>query len=450
MPSHAVAHQPVHRTVAHGAGRASDDPTGVLALQRLAGNRAVASLLQREPETGPPGAEPPPKEPERVTAYLGLNPKAGKEAKQLEKSSKSRVLVSLNDPVAEAKFKEPGTSAAFDFVIDELGFDLADVKRWDLATDVLLNADPNVREQLAQVMRWFNQAEKGEITLERIVLSGHSNGVELWGEARADDTSKPGKLLMQRDLQALVDTFPKAAAQVQDIMFSACFSINAVLIVTDLFPNLQTCWSYKGFSPDVKQGSGKHIEKWARATEGEGTLHKRDKQGNSALWTRADGFVVGDPAAAAVGPLFTEVARGWADVVLPMVRGDRDADKAVLDPIYIKLQDVAAHPGADSGMRATINEAMPVVLRLRFWATHVRERFGQEYAAELGPAYQALGLQQPSWAGLTRPALKKHLGELDKAYEAHPDQAAAKATLQKLVRRGLYRLESDVIKTDWI
>ena len=59
-------------------------------------------------------------------------------------------------------------------------------------------------------MRWFNRAEKGEIVLERLVLSGHSNGVELWGDAEADAESKPGTMVVERDLRALTTVFPDA------------------------------------------------------------------------------------------------------------------------------------------------------------------------------------------------------------------------------------------------
>lgn len=415
----------------------------LLRLQQLAGNRAVTSLVQRL-------AEHDETEPERVTGYLGLNPLAGREVGKLERASRTRVMVSLNDPAAEAKFREPGDEAVFEFVEDELGITLDDFARWDRATDILLDADPAIREQLADVMRWFNQAENGEITLERLVLSGHSNGVELWGESDRDAESKAGTMVINRDLQGIVAVFPNAAAQVQDIMFSACFSINAVLIVTDLFPNLQTCWSYKGFSPDIKGGSGRHIAAWAEATEGDRQLRRRDKQGNSALWTREDGFVVGDPAAAAVGPLYTRAVQQYQDIALPMLEGDRDVPKATLDPLYQLLQEVAAHPGADDTMRTRTGGAIDRVLRLRFWSTHVRGTFGHVYQAELGPAYEALGLDQPDWDKLTRVQLKAHLEAIDEAIAEHPDQATAAATLRRLVRDGLWNFDTTIIRSDWI
>jgi hypothetical protein len=424
----------------------------VLELQRLAGNRAVSGAIataQREEDPDAPaggtGAAKPP--PEHVTGYLGLNPLAGREAKRLRKESRQDVLVSLNDPAAEKVLAE--TPEIFDFVDGELGIGLDDFDRWDKATTLLMEADPKLRDQLADLMRWFNRSERGEIVLERLVLSGHSNGVELWGDAPADAESKPGTMVIDRDLKRLTDVFPSATAQVQDVMFSACFSINAVELVIRMFPNLRTCWSYSKFSPDIAGGSGWHIATWAAATEGEGSLEKGDRRGSSALWTREKGFIVGDPAAAAVGPLFTEVVHLFQDTVVPMLKGDRDVPKPTLDQIYMKIQELIAHPGADALMKEKAGGARDLVLRLRFWPK-VRERFGTEYGAQLQPAYDAIGVPPPDWSRLTRVALKAHLEAVKRALEAQPEQVAPKALLDRLLGKGLDHLDPAIIKSDWI
>jgi hypothetical protein len=177
----------------------------------------------------------------------------------------------FNDPKAEAVLKDDPALA--DFVFDDLKISVGDFARWDKAIDVLKKADPHLREQLADVMRWFNKAEQGSIILDRLVLSGHSNGVELWGESERGATSKPGLMIIERELGGIASVFPKAAAQVEDVMFSACFSINAVEIVKKVFPNLKTAWTYTAFSPSVKQGSAEHVAEFARARQG--TLKSR-------------------------------------------------------------------------------------------------------------------------------------------------------------------------------
>lgn len=429
----------------------------ILELQRLAGNRAVAGLfaprVQRDDDetaSGDAGAATATakKPPEHVTGYVGLNPMAGKEATALKGASKEAVLVSLNDPVAEAKFKE--NPAIFDFVGDELGIEpFDDYRRWDKATDILLNADPHLREQLADLMRWFNRAEKGEIVLDRLVLSGHSNGVELWGEAAAADESKPGTMVVDRDLQTLTEAFPGAAGQVEDVMFSACFSINAVELVIRMFPNLKSCWAYSSFSPDIAGGSGAHIATWSAATEGANLPRTSDKRGSSAMWTKEKGYIVGDPSAAAVGPLFAAAVGAWRETAEPMYEGTRDVPKATLDPVYDKIQALLAHPGANADQRAAATTARDILLRLRFWPL-VRARFGTEYAGQLKPAYDALGVAMPDWSTMTRVALKAHIEALNKAVEAHPDQSAAKEVVERLVKGGLNGLDTKVIRSDWI
>lgn len=436
----------------------------MLELQRLAGNRAVRSAVasvQRAPEEK--GAQPPPKNtqpppdvisgadkarPKRVTGFVGLNPGAGLEAAGLKKSSKTEVLTSFNDPGMEKKLQED--PAIGEFLAKELGWGPADAFRILAAFGMLSEADPHLREQLADVMRWMNQAEKGQIILERLVLSGHSDGVKLWGESNDADESKPGIMIIERDLGALARIFPKAAGQVQDIMFSACFSINAVEIVKKSFPNLNSVWSYAGYSPSAKQGAIEHIAAWAGVTEGEVTPTKKDKVGSNALWTRSKGYVVGDPAKAEAGPLITQASRGGNEWVGPYYRGEKEIEKSVLDDFYTVLQRLKAHPGVDAEAKDKIvTHVIPITLRLRHWK-QISEKFGNKYGDRLKPAYDALGMTAPNWGTLTRVQLKHHLDAVDQALETHPGANSFKPLIEEALRKGLFKLDSKIIDESWI
>jgi hypothetical protein len=444
---------------AHGQAHRSMSPTAsrILELQRTAGNRAVAGAIaqvQREDkddDAGKPdvisGADK--AAPRRTTGFMGLNPGANKEAAKLKKSTREQVLESYNDPVAEAKFQSD--PEIMNFVFDELGIPVVELPRWDKASEVLKQANPHLREQLADLMRWFNKAEKGEITLDRLVLSGHSNGVELWGESEVGQQSQPGTMLIDRDLHGIADVFPKAAAQVEDIMFSACFSINAVLLVIKVFPNLKTAWSYSNFSPNVEQGSPEHVGEFAKATEGAGTLTKANRRGSSALWTREKGFVVGDPSLAAAGPLYTEALRKFREIAEPMLDGSGpDLTSPQLMPVYLAIQQMMAHPGTPADRKERAEHVMQIVLRLRFWPV-IRERFGAEYHDKLQPAYDALGMTQPEWKGLTRKALREHVEGVMKALESKPDATSFKPLLEQYLVKGILGLDDKtVIKPDWI
>jgi len=435
----------------------------VLELQRLAGNRAVTEALltaQREEDpdatgtatgagagaaAGATATKPPP---QKVTGFLGLNPKAGKEAEALRKASPSTVEVSLNNPEAEKKYRE--NREIFDFVVDELGIGLDQFDRWDKATDVLMKADVHLREQLADVMRWFNSAEKGESILERLVLSGHSNGVEIWGESTRGAESKPGTMLVERDLGNIAAVFPTAAGQVEDIMFSACFSINAVEIVIRIFPNLKTCWGYGGFSPDIAQGSPGEIAAWARATEGGGALKRNMKHGNVALWVRGEGYIVGDPAAAAAGPLYSEALRMWREIAQPMYDGSGgDLSNSALVPVYTKVQQMMSHPGTPADRRERAQHVMGLVLRLRHWP-QIRERFGAEYGPKLQPLYDALKVSAPAWKSLTRKELKAHVDAMKEALKNDAAASPFKELVEHHLEKGILMLDEKIITPDWI
>jgi hypothetical protein len=429
----------------------------ILELQRTAGNRAVAQAIasvQRDEKKDDPkpdiisGADK--AAPRRTTGFLGLNEGATKELGKLKKTTGEDVVSSLNDPTAEARFKDD--PAIMDFVFDELGISVGDFDKWDKASDVLLNADPHIREQLAEIMRWFNKSENGEINLDRLVLSGHSNGVQLWGEEQEGRESQAGTMLLDRDLRNIAAVFPKATAQVEDIMFSACFSINAVELVIKVFPNLKTAWAYSTFSPSANQGSDEHIAEFTRATEGAGTLKKSNRRGSSALWTREKGYVVGDPSLAAAGGLYTEAFRLWADVARPMFDGDKpDLTADQLMPTYAAIHRMMGHQGTPQDRRERAEKVMQIVLHLRFWPK-LREKFKTSYGTILQPAYDALGIAQPDWSRITRMALKAHLETVKKAFESNPDAAGKyKALLDKYLDQGIFAFKDEqVIPKGWI
>jgi hypothetical protein len=380
---------------------------------------------------------------------MGLNPGASREAAALgTRLAGEQLLTSLNDPAAEKLLRED--AAIFDFVVGELGIDVADFARWDKATDVLLNADPHLREQLADLMRWLHRAEMGEIILERLVLSGHSNGVELWGEHEDGAESRPGTMVIERDLGTLAAAFPKAVGQIEDIMFSACFSITAAEIARRFFPNVQTAWSYGGFSPSVATGSIEEIISWSVATEADDTFGAGlEKRSGVALWTREEGYVVGDPAGAAVGPLYAKVVRGWREIAEPMYQGTKNVQKAALDRYYHKLQELIAHPGAAEDLRQKARLAFQAVLRLRFWPI-VAKRFGTEHGAKLQPAYDALGLTTPRWPAIGRVELRAHVDAVRNALEQEPGAGGHADAIERYLMKGLYGLDPEIIRSDWV
>jgi hypothetical protein len=431
-------------------------------LQRLAGNRAVATALaghqagiQRapvddQPRPGPaaqPGAmatedKPAPK----VTGYIGMNPDAGKEVKTLTATSRETVLATTGNADLEKRLREEPEIT--NFVFDDLGISPAKVNRWQKAIDALVACDPDARDTLGELMRWMNRAENGEIVLDRLVLSGHSEGFEFWGDSHRGAKQQPGKLILERDFENVTAAFPGAAGQVRSIMFSACETVGAVQTVIDLFPGVDSVWSYAGFSPDIGSGSAKHIETWTKATEGEGAPGKKDARGEMALWTRKDGWLVNDPGSVAIEKLYPDAMAMYSTIAEPVLSGEAEIFGSDLNGLYGKLGAVVHHPNATDDQKSLARERMQVELRLRHWFT-ITEKFASTYGPELEPAYRELELRPPSWNGMSRKVLLAHLAELARAYATHPAASLARNTIDRLVRRGLVGLDPEVIPTSW-
>lgn len=244
-------------------------------LHKRLGNTQVRHLLQRE-------------EAKTAIGYMGLNPKAYKELNALKRYSKDIVIGSLDNAQEEKKYKTTEDIVAF--VYRGLGISPLDFLTFFNAMECMLACDEAFREQMADMLRMFHGAENGKYKLERLVLSGHHTGGEMWGE-KADETVL-SKFEPERDLTNLAKAFPKAAAQVEDVMFSACHSKELIELCKRLFPNLQSVWAYEGFSPSIDQGSARHIKKWEKTTRMDSLPAKKDELGNTMVWSRKDDVLV--------------------------------------------------------------------------------------------------------------------------------------------------------------
>jgi hypothetical protein len=274
----------------HKSTRSAAKPTvatvtpGVLALQGQVGNGAVQRLLthlQRQPIQRAEDKKPP-----SAIGYVGLNPQAGKEAKALDRGARDQVIVSLDDLKEQAVLQTKEGKA--EFVRSRLGIDPQNKAKFALALACLEQCESAFCDQMADMLEMFGQAEQGKYELERLVLSGHQAAGRMWGEVT--DTHEPGGILINRDLPNLVKAFPVAAAQIEDLMFSACNTKDHVERCAKLFPNLKSVWVYKGSSPRIDQGSAQHIVAWEQKTRGAKMPRRRDGMGNIVIWTREKGF----------------------------------------------------------------------------------------------------------------------------------------------------------------
>jgi hypothetical protein len=128
--------------------------------------------------------------------------------------------------------------------------------------------DVGVRDEMAGFLQVLQNVEDGEMTMDRLAISGHSDGNAVYSEA-------PGWPKITFDqLTAIMNQFPQAQGGVEDLMISACHTLEKKAGTDsgdqyqEMLPNLDTMWGYNGFSPNYKQGSVNHIRNWLAASQG--------------------------------------------------------------------------------------------------------------------------------------------------------------------------------------
>jgi hypothetical protein len=410
-----------------------------LELQRRVGNRAVAKLVQRDAVTD---VDSHPKLESR-TAYLGFNPDAGQEAAKLKAKLGDTALISLYNADERANLAKPEDITWFIGV--ELGVPIG-TDQFKVLETLFSTVSPDSRAHLADLAKMLSGAENDQYTLDRLILSGHSDGVAVWGEDR--DNFHPGSILVERDLGALAQAFPKAAGEIKHIMFSACYTIAAVNLVTKIFTAVQDVWSYSGSSPDVAGGSAGHILGWEADTNAGKGLKKGEQLGTAALWTRAKGFIVGDPKSANFGEQWSSFRREWSDVVVPEVWGKQELNHERLNEIYSHLQHLLADPQINHQQQYEALQMKDRLVRLRYWEK-VRANFAQKRADLIKAAYAEVGLPVPDFAVMSRKAFLNAEDDFKRAMEAKGSPASAKKFYDEQLE-GLARLTSEAVPNEWV
>lgn len=126
--------------------------------------------------------------------------------------------------------------------------------------------EPPMRDELARVASVFATAQRGEIAIERVVLSGHHFAGELHLHNDRQEELK------YEHFSTLGKIYPRAVEGVKDTMLSACTSMRLArseeYVVMNMFPKLDTIWAYPGSSPSTHQGAITHLQLWEKATRG--------------------------------------------------------------------------------------------------------------------------------------------------------------------------------------
>jgi hypothetical protein len=435
----ARAHEPPAR--AHEELSSFHHSRNALVLQRTIGNHAVRQLLQRD-DTDP--AKPPPSK----TGYVGMNPGSKSEAKTLKGILKDDVIVSMNDPALEKSLETDAGIATW--LLNDIPTLIANPWRFLFAFEAIRQTSPAARDQMAQVVKMFHAAEEGAFSLERLVLSGHSNGVQLWGDE--EKNFNPGSFMLDDALTRLTNTFPKAAGQVEDVMFSACYTQSSIELVIRVFPNVRTVWGYAGASPAAGAGAERHIAKWEKETRGAKTLQADDGLGKSALWTRdaaeasadKNGYIRNDPAKANLDTL-KDSFYGLSLDALEQFRGNTPINKNVLNQAYGLIQMMLAHPRLTDDDRAVLVVWRDTLLRFRYYEK-VSAAFASTYASQIKAAYDAIKRRMPNYATISRAALRAE----KEAFEALMATNADAKAFYDTYLQPFWKMDPALIPETWI
>jgi|GEM_PF-1323908 len=305
------------------------------------------------------------------------------------------------------------------------------------------------RDEMAQLARLFAQAERGERSIERLVLSGHSLGAGLWG----DDNGEIGWAA----LESLAQTFPKAARQVKDVMVAACYAGGRTQVerFKGMFPKAESMWGYSGSAPGAHSGAVWHMKRWEKQTRGNkaptvnraSVSHLR-KGKNVAVWTEAKGYDNGQPQRP-IAQLQADYGR-TRDLVPLYLSGARQMKNPGQGPLrehYNNLQALLQRTDLPETQRAPLEAERSLVIRLIYYP-RVAGYFAAEHKAAIDGAYAALGKAAPDFATLPRKAALAEILSLQKALTTKDDPQLRHA--EALLTEGLRDLSAERIPSAWL
>lgn len=392
---------------------------------------------------------------DRSIVYLGMNEGAAHEVSSLRAALGSSAAVTFLSASSKADVVRLGnveydltTPAGRDGYVQKLG--LSGDRAVALAK-ILEEGGDNARDELAQLARTFVEAESGHRFIERIVLSGHSVGYGVWGDGNGTVTLG--------DLAKLTTLFPRAAAQVQDLLMAACYSggEDAMDKYRAMFPNLKTIWAYDGSAPGSASGAVPHITRWERGTRGpstdnlrrESATHTR-KGENVAVWTATRGYANGQP------PREIAEVRAEYEASRAVVAEFQSGAQVVTNPgegplrdHYNHIQRLLSRRDVPADERAALTAERDVVIRLIYYK-NVSTMFQATHKATIQAGFAELGLPAPDFAKLSRKEALEVIAAFDAALAGKEQPSRALTFLGQILHQGLSDLKPAYIPDGWV
>ncbi|MBL4848344.1 MAG: SH3 domain-containing protein [Planctomycetes bacterium] len=361
------------------------------------------------------------------------------------------ILDSAEEDVIEAfgSRRDLSEDADVEGFLDDLG--LSDAQR-AILKGAIDSTGSDARDELGQMILTYWEAERGDRVLERMILSGHSVGSGVWGDEN-------GSFSFQL-LPKLNEAFPKAAAQVEDLMIAGCYSssLRQVDRFRGWFPNLRSFWAYGDSAPGSWTGATIHNALWEEASRGHEpglvsrVLARGTRKGdNVATWNDVLGYEADGP----LRPLATISAEldGSQDAYLKFESGEEiveDTQRGPLRDHYRLIQEILGHPELSSSEQAGWERARDATIRLIFYETNIRVRFQEVYGPEVAAGFTALGLTAPDWATISRAEAKAAILGFKQSIDLAGAPSAEVERALYLLSKGLEALSIEVVPNEWV
>lgn len=315
--------------------------------------------------------------------------------------------------------------------------------------DVLTQAGPDARDELAGIAQQWAVAERGGQAPSRLVLSGHHVGYGVYGENN-------GKLDWPT-VGALAEAMPKGAKNVQDLLIAGCYSggENMMEKYTAMFPEAKTIVAYDGSSPGAASGATAHQKAWEKLTRGDSeAITKKAFEGmrkgeNVTVWTKTRGFDNGQPRAA-LADLKTrqnQLTAGF-QAALSGSTPIPDTQRGPVRDFYNATQRLIQHPETTPAERQALEATRDQTIRLIFHGP-VSQRFQEAYGPKIEAGFRELGLTPPNFKTLTRAQALTAITEYQTKLAATPGAGDA-ATRLGPVLTDFRDLKASLIPETWI
>jgi hypothetical protein len=279
------------------------------------------------------------------------------------------------------------------------------------------------RAEIASLAIVLYGAEEGRSVPSRLVLSGHNAFASLFGDGKGDPD------IDFSEIRRCAKLFPKGAALVRDINFSACSTSSEIDANRSAwiaaFPKLDSMWGYDGVACPFAARIGPHHAAWARGTAGATGVLSPSRELTDAgviVWSRKGGLRsknVLDPVAAkrveARAALAGRRIDAWRSGVGPLGAGGHDNRELEAD--YRALQSMASRSSISPEQRRSYTKQAEVLNQIRDWDTPngVRVRLSESHGRRLADTFRAAGLAAPDLAKMSRAEAMAAFRALDRA-----------------------------------